>query len=616
MPISHLVPFNQKIYSNIELPRCAGMIISALDDPAFVGADQADHMRPGDMVIGIVHRGAARAYPFWIADFYHVINDLILDDPVLVGTCERCQSGSAFIARRDDKPRLKFSSLGVYNATLMIGNRARLMGGERSLWIHFEGIAVDGKYQGQRLTQIPAFHQTWGDWLALHPDSQVMAEPDNHHNPDARLGHGREEYFERPGMDPVASQSVNGPLDEQVPENAMVLGVIIDQSVKAYPLRETKLAGGVIHDRLNDQDLVVFSGPRPDQPTMAAYRTQLQGRSLNFSCDGSAFVDAQTLSRWTIEGKAIAGPLQGERLQAVNFYFLRWHTWVYSHTSRQVYQANPAPPRYPDLPLTNWDLGAGHLPLDNLIRAGVTIGVEMPVPLPALPHQANAGIRFFADNEHLNLYEFETPGAAADYAHLEGAWYCMPIGSRVGRKPSRAAGRFVLESDPPGQFEDPIQAVRLPDTEIPWSTLVTDPARQATWCNGLPDSDQEAEGPFTRILRRLRQCMRDIVDVGFLPHGQLYPGTINGISATIDGSRMSVFVCSDEATADQLAGRLPHSLAIGPLLIMSVPEKMHLYPKYEIGMAPEEQIPWSGLLGDSKFHRSIERCLASMDEKA
>lgn len=45
---------------------------------------QADYMRPRDPVLWIEINGHARCYPWWAADNYHMINDVVGGTPVWV----------------------------------------------------------------------------------------------------------------------------------------------------------------------------------------------------------------------------------------------------------------------------------------------------------------------------------------------------------------------------------------------------------------------------------------------------------------------------------------------------------------------------------------------------
>ena len=285
------VPFDREIYENYQISSCVGGLVSSWDKAEFVGAEEAHFLRDDDYVIGLKHNGVVRAYPIWVVDYYHVINDMVGGDPIMFVTCERCQSGSAFIARGESGKRLKFYAAGFYGATLTICDRDGFLGGDSGIWLHYNAVAIHGRYLGTQLEQVPTFHHSWADWRALHPDTDVMLPPDNPDHPDGRLDHGRDEYFCRPGMEMGAAQTINGLLDDQYPENELILGLYAGKEAKAYPLREVKKAGGVVEESIDGVDLVVFSGPAPDQATLSAYHRRVNNQTLSFFVKDGHFVD-------------------------------------------------------------------------------------------------------------------------------------------------------------------------------------------------------------------------------------------------------------------------------------------------------------------------------------
>jgi hypothetical protein len=48
--------------------------------------------------------------------------------------------------------------------------------------------------------------------------------------------------------------------------------------------------------------------------------------------------DKQTGSKWSLEGVAISGPLQGKQLDRVSFNPGFWFEWVAFHPTTEVYQ--------------------------------------------------------------------------------------------------------------------------------------------------------------------------------------------------------------------------------------------------------------------------------------
>ncbi len=57
--------------------------IPALTDPSFVSAKEANKfLQSWDRVLGVEHRGVAKAYPIKILDWHEVVNDTIADRPL------------------------------------------------------------------------------------------------------------------------------------------------------------------------------------------------------------------------------------------------------------------------------------------------------------------------------------------------------------------------------------------------------------------------------------------------------------------------------------------------------------------------------------------------------
>lgn len=53
----------------------AERLFPPLDQPRFVPAGEADHVRLDDSIVGVNYRGRSRAYPTWALDNYHIVND-------------------------------------------------------------------------------------------------------------------------------------------------------------------------------------------------------------------------------------------------------------------------------------------------------------------------------------------------------------------------------------------------------------------------------------------------------------------------------------------------------------------------------------------------------------
>lgn len=609
---ANLEVYRPRITGNFEIPAHVGKLVAQWDSPEFISRDNASGMREDDYVVGLVLNGIAVAFPMWVADNYHIVNCVIGGVPVVYVTCERCQSGSAFHSVVNGKP-VKFSAMGMYNASLTMTDRAGFLHRPGSLWLHYEGVCIDGPRLGVFLDSIPTFHTTWHDWLQLHPDSLVMAAPDDKHHRDARHGHGREEYFGRPGMDPPLVLTITGSLDSRFPENEIVLGINVDDLVKAYPLKEVKKSGSVVHDNIGDVPIVVLAGPKPDQVTMAAYRCNVRDTRLTFMMKDDEFVDEQTCSTWNIEGKATKGPLEGEQLSSIRAHYVRWHAWFYPHRGTELYTHQGEMPVYPrvrsDLDATIFrDL------LDCLATLERPIVIDNAVPRLGLPHEASAGLSMQVGSDRMNVYQFGTSTAAADYVEFQGAWFCQPISTRIGRKVSLRIGRFVLESDPEAQYADPAQFVRLPDPEIRWSDTVTK-MDVTQWIRSDMHHEVNDNVPsFSALIKHLRKAQYDVVEAAFLPHTQLRVGVCNAVAATINGDRFAIYKCKNAESACSVLNEVTHAIRIDHWVFRSIPILMYQDPCYEMGQLPENEIRWSYLLSDARFAKCVELFSAARSE--
>jgi len=594
--------FDKDAYGRFKLPLKFGEAISGLDDPATVPASQATHMRDDDYVVGLVFDGTARAYPLWIVDNYHVVNDRVGERRFVFTSCERCQSGAAFEATVEGSPDREplFRSVGFLNATLLLKD---LRSG--SHWIHYEGVGLDRRAAGTRLPWIPTYHMEWRDWVALHPDTEVMIAPEDASHPDARHAHGREETFARAGMDPTFLSTLVGPLDRTYPENEMVLGLGDEDAWFAYPLAEVKREGGVAEAEIDGRLVAVFAGPAEDGFTMSAFAADVDGRKLTFAREDGGFLDRQTGSRWTIEGRAIEGPLQGAALAPVPWFFVRWHAWIYFHRDTRLFRSTRERPRY--RPGSDPPDADDVMPiLDALAEAGhAVVMLEQPAS-QRRPRQVRATARVAIDGHPVNLHACESVIAARDLDAFDASWSGWPLKGRSHEGETRRVGRVVIESDPVQRFEDPANIVPLPPSVVQWAPVLASPALDDLAAR-MVVADDDALGPaFVDVVRALRLARCEVMDVGFLPPSQLRVGAENGIALTIDAERFLLYRFTDPQDALEYAASEPHAIATGVLVLRSTPESMYLHQGAEILFAGDHTIRWSAALTSRALRHVLE----------
>ncbi|HVR69402.1 MAG TPA: DUF3179 domain-containing (seleno)protein, partial [Vicinamibacteria bacterium] len=348
--------------------RIRGQAIAAahppMESPTVLPAAQAVHMRDDDVVLGIVAGARSRAYPWWIAKNFHVVNDTLGEMPVAVAFCEQCTGAAAFRRELDGRV-LSFEVAGVYNGTIILRDRET-----RTLWAPFSGKALEGPLAGRRLERIPLSLTRWAEWRSRHPHTGVIWGP-----AQVRGGHGS--WYE-PGKWGIVGEmgATLTSWDPRLPENVLVYGLEVPGGSRAYPLSDLA-ARGVVNDTVAEVPVVVASrGPLE----AVGFERRLGGRRLEFqaAAGGDALmVDRETRTSWTAEGVAVRGPLRGERLTRLEGYVVEWHVWAaYNPESGIFGGASPPGPEvaegvlFPDLLLPPVD---GSAPAAVRFTADVTL---------------------------------------------------------------------------------------------------------------------------------------------------------------------------------------------------------------------------------------------------
>ena len=219
--------------------------IRSLEYPAFVAADNAGFLRAKDRVLGIELNGVARAYPIRILNYHEIVNDAFGGNAVVVTYCPLCNSGIAFDAKIGNA-RLTFGVSGLlYNSDVLLYDRQT-----GSLWSQIEKTAITGEMKGTRLDAFPMTHTTWRDWVARHPDTEVLSDQTGF-----RLDYKADQYldYSRGGklMFPVAAE------DSRYRRKSFVLGLEIDGQFKAYPFSELNKSQSIFMDEFQGRNFEV-----------------------------------------------------------------------------------------------------------------------------------------------------------------------------------------------------------------------------------------------------------------------------------------------------------------------------------------------------------------------
>ena len=321
-----------------------------LDDPPFVagGSLRATYLDPDEPVFGVVVNGEAHAYPLRIMDVHQIANHEIDGVPVTLGYCAMTGSAVLFDRRAPDGATYSFSSSGlVYQSNQLMYDRET-----SSLWSPLLGRPLVGPLvdaaagtAGPWLDVWPVVTARWGEWVARHPDTKVLA---------AETGASRSYLLGFPHLEYFTSGDTAFPVsysDDRQLTKAWVYGVEIDGRSTAYPLR-TVFAEGVVNDRVAGQDLVLVGdgrgrGIRVDGELPmygevryfagGAIRAYERPAGLTFMRGFAAGTVLDQEGRaWQVTEEGLVSP-EGEVAPRLFGQLLYWFAWQAFHADTDVY---------------------------------------------------------------------------------------------------------------------------------------------------------------------------------------------------------------------------------------------------------------------------------------
>lgn len=234
---------------------------------------------------------------------------------------------------RGYEPSLDFTFYGWRNGILVIRHK------DGTLFSTLSGQAFDGPRKGERLKPIATVTTNWGYWNKSYPGSVAYRMFEKY------------QPIELPDAENADSKRTRAPADSRLPALAEVLGVSLEGVQKAYPLASLPKDGGVLHDTLAAQEIMILW--QPNTRTAAAYAPLLDESEqrptieLEFDVTESQtpFIDRKHDSRFGVEGRAGSGALKGKALKWIDSVQCRWFAWAAEYPETLLTkQAAAAPP--------------------------------------------------------------------------------------------------------------------------------------------------------------------------------------------------------------------------------------------------------------------------------
>ncbi len=305
--------------------------IPSIDQPRFVSANEASKFVADDhIVFGLAAGGLVRAYPQRILVWHEVVNDATGQDPLTVTYCPLTGSQVAFQAAPPEGSPLTFGTTGrLVNSNLLMYDRET-----DSSWPQIYGHAIAGTLQGARLEPLPLTWTTWKQWRTRHPETQVLSTDTGF----IRNYQGDPYGSYDPLQGYYADRTIRFNLvcwDARFHPKQIFVGLQSRDEAVAVDLNLLRTSR-VLNLTLAGQPVALLHDEGLDAPR--AFHAVGDEGPLHLTWDGS-FRDAETGSRWSSDGVAISGPLQGKRLAELPAMNVMWFAWKAFFPWTQVHAA-------------------------------------------------------------------------------------------------------------------------------------------------------------------------------------------------------------------------------------------------------------------------------------
>ncbi|MDX1578533.1 MAG: DUF3179 domain-containing protein [Gemmatimonadota bacterium] len=316
--------------------------IPSIDRPRFESVEAGDAwLEDREPVIVLEMEGEVKAYPLRILIRHEIVNDEIAGVPVSVTYCPLCNTALVFDRRVGDL-MLDFGTTGrLRHSDLVMYDRQT-----ETWWQQASGEALVGDLVGTTLDFIPANTMSWEKAVELHPDLRVLSRDTGFR---ARYGANPYVGYDR-GSGPYR-RFFSLEIDDRFPALERVAAVDLGSGWAApfSELRKSRVAEAEVEGR----PFVVFWTPGVasavdaasipegrDVGGSAVFDRRAAGRTLSFAWEDGAFRDRETGSTWDFAGRAVAGPLEGDRLEPIPHGNHFWFAWAAFRPETEVWRAS------------------------------------------------------------------------------------------------------------------------------------------------------------------------------------------------------------------------------------------------------------------------------------
>jgi len=208
---------------------------------------------------------------------------------------------------------------------------------EDTLWPQIMGEGVCGLRKRDELERLPVLEMTWGAWRELHPQTTVVSDDTGFSRDYDVYPYGDYEELDQPPFLPQNYDRSRPPKERRLGREGA------DGSAIAIAFGELDTAARTVHDLTLDGELITIVWDRDAFTAIAFNRRPVDEAGtphdpVTLEVVSGDFVDAETGSTWSLDGRAVSGPLAGLRLllhpEAMIAF---WFAWGGFHPTTSVF---------------------------------------------------------------------------------------------------------------------------------------------------------------------------------------------------------------------------------------------------------------------------------------
>jgi len=310
------------------------LLFRPVREPVFISLDEAiKQFGPQEEVIGVIDRtGKPYAFVARLARRPHVVYQTEGEAPFIMTHCILAHSSMSYALEGDfSNPDISISAVIANNMVFY----------EKSRGCSVIQIQNKARDEGLALQTVTTLSVRLATWQSLYPQSSVWV----------RASEWRDFFYLKllaradviDPASPVKVYALQNPPDERLPMKSLVLGLRSGSDTRTYPVSLfTQMP--LINDRLGDRDLLLTAAF--DNDYIQVFEREIEpGVTLSFKSSSSPdrFIDEQTGSEWSPQGRCITGQYAGRQLQPFAHYNkIFWYVWADFFPATQIYSPLPA----------------------------------------------------------------------------------------------------------------------------------------------------------------------------------------------------------------------------------------------------------------------------------